>query len=84
MLVKVSAKGQITLPKNIRQNLNIKPGDSVAITQRDDELVLTPITKTLFDMRGIIPVSGPLDFDALIEQAKRVVAEDVIAGMSNE
>ncbi len=45
MLLKVNAKGQITLPQNLRKELGIKPGDSVLITQKDGEFVLTPVKK---------------------------------------
>lgn len=83
MLLRVSKKGQITLPKNLRKELGINPGDSVLITQKDDEFVLTPVTETLFDLRGFIPVSGPQDFEAAIEEAKRLVAEDIVASMNN-
>ncbi|MFO7680354.1 MAG: AbrB/MazE/SpoVT family DNA-binding domain-containing protein [Chloroflexota bacterium] len=83
MLVKVSAKGQITLPQNLRQLLGIKPGDSIVITQNDDGLMLRPVTETLFDLRGIVPVSGPQDFEAVIEEAKRLVATDIVGGLNN-
>ncbi len=84
MLVKVSAKGQITLPKDVREALNIQPGDSIAITRVDDHLELRPVTATLFDMIGIHPVDGPIDFQALREETKRYVVEKVMGGMENE
>ncbi len=84
MLVKVSAKGQITLPKALRDALDIQPGDNIAVTQVDDHVELRPITKTLFDMIGIIPVDGPIDFQVLREETRRYVTEKVMREMEDE
>ena len=38
---KISAKGQVTIPKNIRDMIDVEPGDMVAyITTEDDEIRL--------------------------------------------
>ena len=84
MLVKVSTRGQITLPKSIRRALGIKPGDSVALTAVDDYVMLRPVTKTLFDMVGILPANGPLDFDELQEEMKQHVVDKVLGSQENE
>lgn len=84
MLLKVSAKGQITLPKKLRKQMGIQPGDSVFITQRNDEFVLTPITVTLFDLIGSIPVDGPQDFQKIREETKKYVAEKVMASLQDQ
>lgn len=84
MLLKVSAKGQITLPKAMRDALDIKPGDSIAITQVGDHVELRPVTTTLFDMVGIIPVDGPIDFQLLREETKQYVTEKVMRSLEDE
>jgi antitoxin PrlF len=38
----VSAKGQITLPRFVRQALGLKPGSTVSLTLTDGELRLRP------------------------------------------
>jgi AbrB family looped-hinge helix DNA binding protein len=53
MLIEVNGKGQITLPKLLREEMGIKPGDRVVIWQENDELRLRPLTKTLFDFIDI-------------------------------
>lgn len=83
MLVKVSSKGQITLPKSIREAMGIKPGDTIVITQKENNIVLHPVTETLFELRGSIEVDGPQDLDAILEKAKKSVAADVIRGLQN-
>lgn len=37
---KVMAKGQITLPKDIREALGVRTGDRVALIRRDDQVIM--------------------------------------------
>ena len=43
MLVNVMNKGVVTLPKKIRDTLNIKPGDVVDVEVRKNEVILRPV-----------------------------------------
>jgi AbrB family looped-hinge helix DNA binding protein len=61
----IGRRGQMTVPRAIRRSLDLQEGDRVAFIQRGDELVLQPLTKTLLDLRGSVPVSEPQDFDAI-------------------
>ena len=81
LVTKVGRKGQITVPKEIRQCLRIAEGDRVAFVRRGEEVVLQPLTRTLLDLRGSVPVSGPQDFDAIrrqviAEHARKVARDD--------
>jgi len=42
-LVKVSAKGLITLPKKIRSNLDIHEGDYLTITSESDRIIFRKV-----------------------------------------
>lgn len=80
MLVKVGPRGQITIPKSVRTQLGINPGDSLVIVlTKDDEIVLQPVTETIFDLVGLIPVpaSGPLSIEQLRESAVDYIVERV-------
>jgi bifunctional DNA-binding transcriptional regulator/antitoxin component of YhaV-PrlF toxin-antitoxin module len=46
-------------------------GDQIAFIIDGDQVVIKPITQTLLDLRGSVPVSGEQDFDAI---RKRVIA----------
>lgn len=65
---KVGRRGQIAIPKQIRQELNLQEGDRLAFIRRGDEVVLQPLRATLSDYRGSIPASGPQDFAAIRQQ----------------
>lgn len=47
-IIKVTDKGQISLPIKIRKNLNIQYGDELIITQGDNSLVIKKIKKDDF------------------------------------
>jgi len=64
----VGRRGYITIPRNIRRQIGIKEGDRVTLVVQGDQIVLRPITQTLLDLRGSVPVTGPQDFDAIRKQ----------------
>ncbi|MBP1912207.1 AbrB/MazE/SpoVT family DNA-binding domain-containing protein [Thermococcus stetteri] len=51
--VKVSSKGQIVLPKSIREKLGINPGDEVEVLDFGNEIVIVPIKKDV-RLRGLV------------------------------
>ncbi len=51
--VKVSSKGQIVLPKVIREKFDIREGDEIEVLDFGDEIVLVPIKKNL-RLRGLL------------------------------
>ena len=69
IIAKVGRRGRITIPRAIRRRLDLQEGDQIAFIYQDNGIVLRPLTKTLFDLRGSIPVSGPQDFSAIRRQA---------------
>ena len=83
MLVKVGPRGQITIPKTLRESLGIKPGDNVAIVQDGDFLKLQPVTKTLYDLVGSVRAKKPLDWDEIREIIKNDVANRVMESMDD-
>ena len=59
MQTKVSTKGQVVLPKPIRQKMGLRAGDPLDARIEGDRIVLTPRKKRLRKSRIVIdPVSG--------------------------
>lgn len=56
--IKVSSKGQIAIPKQIRERLRIQQGDSMMIEERKGELILKPLKKSLLDLGGTLHRKG--------------------------
>jgi AbrB family looped-hinge helix DNA binding protein len=72
--VKVLPKGQITLPKKIREKLNIRVGDSLVLEEGMDAIVLKK-GKTIFDYAGTLPNRG-MSIKEMIEKATNEVAKE--------
>jgi AbrB family looped-hinge helix DNA binding protein len=68
LTVKVGRRGQITVPRKVRQALDLKEGDGLAFIIEENQVVLQPISQTLLDLRGSIPVKGPQDFAEIRKQ----------------
>ncbi|MFQ6097678.1 MAG: AbrB/MazE/SpoVT family DNA-binding domain-containing protein [Armatimonadota bacterium] len=50
--VKVSSKGQITLPASVRREMRIRPGDLLTLHAGDDAIELRPTASGLRRLRG--------------------------------
>ncbi len=74
IVAKVGRRGQIVLPGQVRQWLRVDQGDRVVFIQRGDDVILQPMTKTLLDLRGVVKVGGPQDFDTIRQQALKARA----------
>jgi len=56
MISTITSKGQITLPRQIRDILHLSSGDKVDFYVRDDGHVeLVPIKRSIRDMKAMIP-----------------------------
>jgi antitoxin PrlF len=57
---KITYKGQVTIPKEIRESLSIHEGDSVFFSIEADHAILKPLRKkALTDFRGALPATKP-------------------------
>ncbi len=54
---KITYKGQVTIPKKIRESLSIKEGESVIFQVEGDHAIMKPIKKSLQDFYGILPAT---------------------------
>ncbi len=58
----VTSKGQMTLPKDVRDDLKVGPGDKIDFVKRDGRYVLVPRTVAIGSLAGILGKSpaGPM------------------------
>jgi AbrB family looped-hinge helix DNA binding protein len=64
----VGRRGQITLPSRLRKKIGIQEGDRLALLLDGNDVVLRPISQSLFDLRGSIRVTDVQDFDLIRRQ----------------
>lgn len=77
---KITTKGQITLPKEIRKFLDVNPSDRIRFVIEGDKVILKSV-KTLKDFRGAVPPKTGATIKKEREHSKRIIAEKVIQGM---
>ena len=76
MLATVTSKGQITIPKEIRDLLHICTNDKVDFVLDGERVLMAPV-KTLLDLRGVVRAEGKGDFPRERARAKAAVAKRV-------
>jgi AbrB family looped-hinge helix DNA binding protein len=55
----VTSKGQLTIPKGIRDAYSIKPGTVIEFKMRKNDFVATPKEDPLKQLKGMFKHSGP-------------------------
>lgn len=72
----MTTKGQITVPHDVRQRLNLRTGTKVEFVERADGGVdLVPLTASIMDLAGIVPWDGP---PVSIEEMDEAVQEAAV------
>lgn len=79
-LAKITSKGQITIPIQIRKKLNLKEGDKVVFITEGDKVVLENSTKLAInearkDFKGLAEELGLETEDDLVNLVKEVRKE---------
>lgn len=63
-MVRVSSKGQITIPARLRKQFKVGPGTYLRFVEGENELRLIPAPQGIRSLRGSVPVNGVQDFKA--------------------
>lgn len=74
---KITSKGQVTIPKIVRERLDLKAGDKVDfILESDNRVVLRPAKLDVRDLKGMLyrPGRKPLS----VEEMKRITRERAV------
>ena len=67
----VTSKGQLAIPARLRRKHGIKPGTQVCFIERDNEILLQPITKEYIrSMRGILKSDTSMTQELIEERAR--------------
>ncbi|MBI4202678.1 MAG: AbrB/MazE/SpoVT family DNA-binding domain-containing protein [Chloroflexi bacterium] len=78
----VTGKGQVTIPTEFREALQLKAKDKVAFELVDGELRLIPIKSTLLAGFGAVkPKERPEDFERIRREVREERAEAVLKEM---
>ncbi len=75
---KLTSKGQITVPKAVRETLGLSPGDRVRFVVRDDGTVTVEAESIdLRSLRGAFKASRPVSLEQMEQAIRRGATGDV-------
>lgn len=76
----MTRKGQVTIPKVIRDRLGLKEGEKVFFMMRGEEVVLKVIKGTILELKGSVRSAGrPEVFRNIRQLVKGTVARRVVS-----
>ena len=75
---RITSKGQVTIPKEIRDGLGVEPGDSLDFQLEDGHVEVKPVHRRRLDeFRGLFPVSRALPFQEERARARQAHVMDI-------
>ena len=78
---KITVKGQVTIPKKIRDQLGVTPGDVIVFKKKGGDIVIKPAS-TLLDLKGVIDTPKKIkDWTAVRKSVRKSVVKRVMEGM---
>lgn len=73
----LTQKGQITIPKLIRDLLGLSSADNFVVSVKDEKIVVTPVKGDFLSLYGSVKHKGkPIDFKKLRRQTITAMAKN--------
>lgn len=77
----LTSKGQTTIPKKIRELLDLKPNDRLYYLVENGRVILKPLHGDILELRGSVRTRRrPVDFDEVRATTRRRVARKIVSG----
>jgi AbrB family looped-hinge helix DNA binding protein len=76
---KITSKGQITIPKDIREHLRVGPGDSVKIFAHPNGSAVILGVRPISELRGVL--KSPFKRPVTLKEMDDGIAEGALASM---
>lgn len=74
----ISTKGQVTIPKSIRDYFNLKESDKLAFAIIGDNLIVKPIKKDFLEFGASVkPINKPEDFNEIRQKVMKKVTQKI-------
>lgn len=70
----ITRKGQVTIPKPIRDQLGLEEGEKIMFIRRGDEVLLKVLRGSILDLKGSVrPSARPEDFSRIRQTVKKSI-----------
>ena len=76
----LTSKGQMTIPKEVRKALNLRPSERVIVVVEGNQAILKPLRGNLLDLGGSVKIpekKKPIEFRKVREELKRKMAKKI-------
>ena len=81
---RLTVKGQVTLPKELRDRFNLGPGSQVAFEEETSGIRVRPVQQTILDWAGTLRSPEPgLSDDRIRRRVKEAVARRVAEDLAH-
>ena len=75
----LTKKGQTTIPKDIRNFLDLAPNDKILYLMEGNKVVIKPLKGNILDLKGSVKTKDkPIDFKKLRREMKKKVARKIV------
>ena len=74
----LTSKGQMTIPKEVREALDLRPSEKVVIVVDGDQAILKPIRGSLLDLGGSVKIpeqEKPIPFQKVRDKVSKAIAK---------
>ncbi len=74
----LTRKGQVTIPKSIRDRLGIQEGEKVLFVVRGEEVVLKVLRGNILELKGSVkPSARPENFEKIRRSVKKTLSSKI-------
>jgi len=74
----ITRKGQVTIPKEIRDHLKAKEGEKVAFVLRGDDVILRMMRGNILDLKGSVKApKRSQNFEDIRKSVKKVISRRI-------
>jgi AbrB family looped-hinge helix DNA binding protein len=77
----LASKGRITIPKEVRKALNLRPSERGIIVVEGNRAIVQPSKGNLLDIGGSVKISDrkkPIEFKNVREEVRKRVAKKIV------
>ncbi len=77
----LTKKGQTTIPKSVREFLNIKPNDKILYLMEGNRVIIKPLKGNILDLKGSVKTKEkPINFKKIRSETKKKIARKIVEG----